>query len=259
MAKVLVKVDDHSWYHQLASVSNYYEVDIESRILAHSQETFKGYHTLSFKQTVNDKTGGSSTPDLVLIREDYKDWYIVEVELYKHGRDHPEKQIDTFLDAMYNSVTIVPYLLKQKKDLDTFKLKNLIDTVQPKVLVIVDGPAANWIDDFRKKVLVCIFEVYKNTKGTELFRIKGDYPYIITGETHLKETMSNTYELIDANFLSHKDQEPIDVFYMGKKMSGKIMVVKHRKYLLVQNSIIPTKKDLVLFTDINDQYIIRLN
>lgn len=258
MARVLVKVDNN-WYDELASVSNYYEADIESRILDHAETTFKGYVVLPFKKIINDSGGRSSTPDLVLIREDYSDWYIVEVELYKHGREHPEKQIDVFLDGMYKSADLVPYLLGKKNTLDATLLKKLIDTKQPGVLVIVDGPYANWIEDFRKKVLVCIFEVYKNTAGTELFRLKGDYPYIVTGETHLKEHPSFMYEIIDVQFLPHAHNDSIDVYYMGRKMQGKILFSKNRRFIVIPNSLIPPKKDLVLFQEVNGNYIIRLN
>ena len=258
MANVYVKTEDR-WYHQLASVSNYYEIDIEERILGHTEQTFRGYHVLKFKQTIRDKRGGSSTPDLVLIREDYSKWYVTEVELFKHGKTHPEKQIDVFMDGIYNAAEIVPYLMDKKPNFDQVQLTALIKRERPGVLVIVDGPSASWIDDFRKKVMVCIFEVYKNTQGTELFRLTGDYPYISVSETHLKTHPSFTYELIDNNYLPHGDNDPITVSYQGNQMTGKVVHDNGRKFILIRNSLVPPKKDLVLFTDINGNYILRLN
>jgi hypothetical protein len=258
MANVYVNTEDR-WYHQLASVSNYYEIDIEDRILAHTDQTFRGYHVLKFKKTIRDKKGGSSTPDLVLVREDYSKWYVVEVELFKHGKTHPEKQIDVFIDGVYKPREIVPYLMSKKQDFDEAQLTDLITREQPGVLVIVDGPDASWIEDFRTKVMVCIFEVYKNTNGTELFRLNGDYPYISLAETHVKSHPSNTYELIDSDFLPHGDNEPINVTYLGNLMTGKVVHDNGKKFILIKNSLVPPKKDLVLFTDINGDYILRLN
>lgn len=259
MSKVYVKTES-LWYAQLASVSNYYESDIENRIFDHANETFNGYFVVPFKKILNDSAGRSSTPDLALIRKDYTNWYIVEVELFTHDKTHPTKQIDVFLDAKYDAKEITEYFIGKDSSLDKAALLNLTSTVQPCVMVIVDGPSPTWMESFKKKgVLVCVFEVYKNSVGTELFRLKGDYPYIVTAECHLKQHASNTYEVIDPAFLSHNHGDNIDVYYSEKKMSGKIHESRGKKYLIIQNNLIPPRKDLILFKDISNNLLIRLN
>jgi hypothetical protein len=260
MARVLVKKDD-DWYDQLASLNNYYEVEIEERVQRHSGKAFNGYHVMPFKIIIESSVG-SAKPDLVFIREDYNDWLVVEVELYDHARAHPEMQVNVFKDAKYDHAKIVPYLLGKNAFLDKVKLTELVKKIQPKVLVIVDSPNAEWIEDFRKKdILVCIFEVFKGTNGYELYRINGDYPYVYTSKSHLinlKNPGANYYEFHDPNFIKESNGE-ISVFYKQSELRAKVIVDKSKKYLIIPSSPIPERKELVFGMDINGKYIIELN
>jgi hypothetical protein len=263
MARVLVKKDD-DWYDQLASLSNYYEVEIEDRVLKHSNNAFRGYYVLPFKIIIESSVG-SAKPDLVFVREDYRDWIIVEVELYDHAKTHPEMQVDVFKDAKYDHAKVVPYLLKQHLLLDKNKLTKMVKDIQPKVMVIVDAPNAKWIEDFRRKgILVCIFEVFKGTNGYELYRINGDYPYVFTSKSHLinlrnPQPGTHYYQFHDPNFIKEGHGELVTVYFKQSELKGKIIVDKAIKYLIVQSSPIPERKELIIGIDVNGKYIIELN
>lgn len=260
MARVYVH-SEALWYEELSNVTNYYENEIEDRILLHAGTTFFGYFVSKFKQTITDSKGRTASPDLVLVRSDYSAWYVVEVELFIHGKTHPEKQVEIFLDGKYNAAQVSKYLKSKNPTMDEKKMHDLVQSQQPKVFVIVDGPYASWIEDFRNKgAMVCIFEVYKNTKGIELFRLKGDYPYIITKESHLKYFPSNTYKLVDFKFLPHNDGDELDVKFNDYNLKAKVVIDKKKeKYLIIMNSLIPPQKDLVISLDINGHYLLKLN
>lgn len=263
MARVLVVEPNMIWYDELKIVSYYSEGEIEDRIVQHAGQAFNGYFVLPFKLTIS-YNGDSAKPDLAFIRKDYKDWIVVEVELASHDDAHVKSQVEVFANGSYDAKKIAKYFKGKNNDIDEDLVRNLITTKQPPVMIIVDDPIAPWIPAFRsKKVSVCIFQVYKNTSGTELFRINGDYPYIYSEETHVifpyKNTIRDIIKLQNPDVVAEMHGDEISLFYIGREMKGILIEDKGQKLIKISNLIIPPGKDLVLGRDINNRYILKLN
>ncbi len=144
-----------------------------------------------------------SIPDFVLIREDYKEWWIVEVERIEDRITHVKQQIDNFTNGTYNSVIEAEYLYKNNTALDLNKLKKLTLN-SPKVLLIVDDINSTWIDALEEfEPSICIIKQYKSSAGTQLYSVSGDYPYIYEEKSHCSFTnaMLNLMKLSNPDVL----------------------------------------------------------
>src|SRR5262245_12721093 len=97
MPRILIK---GSWYDPVAG-SSLYEADYENAIIAHSAGLFPGFFCCKFKALI-DSEYGRARPDLALVDEEYRSWYVVEVELDEHPLEsHVEEQVRKFAYGVY--------------------------------------------------------------------------------------------------------------------------------------------------------------
>lgn len=213
-------------FSELRAVSYYSETDLEDNIRNHVQELFPDFHTIRFKQSVKAKSSPlakARKPDLALIRRDFKEWMIVEVELEKHSINHILEQIRVFLDGDYNIDGVSRYLTEQleaiKVKVPQKQISEMIDQNSPRVIVIADEFPGNWIEQLEKEnIIVCTFETYKSTKGKFIYRAHGEYPVHMSKSAHFVpyKALANTYKIVGTNSLLSNDTGEIDILFDGR-------------------------------------------
>jgi hypothetical protein len=163
-----------NWYN-LVSSNSVYEISYENQILRFSKDIFPGFYCSKFKIKVNS-VFGNCIPDLVLVHKEYKDWYVVEVELEHHSLgSHVADQIRSMHYGEYGSEH-GKYLLKEIPGLDQEKVAELIKQ-KPKTLVIVPISKISWRESlYQYQTKIMCIEVWEDDKGIPLLRIDGDLP-----------------------------------------------------------------------------------
>jgi hypothetical protein len=78
-------------------------------------------------------------PDALLIRDDYEDWYVVEIELEEHSvARHIEPQLSKLAAASYGT-HLLNSVLRVKPDLEVSALRHLLAHQPPGIVCVIDG------------------------------------------------------------------------------------------------------------------------
>jgi len=199
MAKVIDSND--IWYHEVAPRSYYLEEELERSIIQNLEIIFPDYKAFLFKKTLVDATNPTqkNKPDLAMVKNDYSEWYIIEVELGKHQKSHVVEQIRTFYNCNYTDEHAV-YMQTQRKDLDLTYLKKMVAANPPELMVIVNEPKPDWEIDLKSlKCKACVFQIYHDYDGNTIHRLNGDHPYVKIDFCHCRyqKTAPYTIEILD--------------------------------------------------------------
>lgn len=204
MARV---IDNNTkWYQEVAPRSFYDEEDLERAIIHNLQLIFPQFKALPFKKSLLDASRlKKNKPDLAMVKSDYSEWYIIEVELGKHSKDHVLDQIQTFFNCSYIDEHAEYIHSQRSHDLDLNSLKAMVATKVPEFMVIVNEPKLDWTSDLKSfRCKTCIFQIYHDFNGQPLYRLNGEHPYIYTKFCHCKyQKVGSPYtvEVLDKHFL----------------------------------------------------------
>jgi hypothetical protein len=194
------------WYQEVSPRSFYDEEDLERAIIHNLQIIFPQFKALPFKKSLFDIARHKrNKPDLAMVKADYSEWYIIEVELGKHSKDHVTDQIQTFFNCSYVDEHAEYIHSQRSHDLDLNSLKAMVAAKVPEFMVIVNEPKSDWVDDLKSlRCKTCIFQIYHDFDGKPLYRLNGDHPYIYTKFCHCKyQKVGSPYtvEVLDKQFL----------------------------------------------------------
>jgi hypothetical protein len=169
LKKIYSNFDSYS----LVSSDSVYEKDYENQIRRYSDKLFPDFYCVKFNAKVNS-VFGNCIPDLALIHKDYKDWYVVEVELEHHSLSHHVlDQIRSMHHGEYGE-SHVEYLLQQEALLDESKLRQLVRQ-QPHTLIIVPFSKISWRESlYQYQTRIMTVQVWRNEKRETLLQVDGD-------------------------------------------------------------------------------------
>lgn len=175
---------ENLWYEELKVIAPYREYQYDRMIQSHLGTLFPEYYAIPYNKKITQagRIKGSK-PDFALIRKDFEEWWIIEVERIEDKLSHVVKQIEDFINGDYNSFSEAKYLSENC----SLSQKDIYKATQnnPKVMLIVDDMNSKWYEAFKDlDTTKCILKVYRNNKGLELYSISGDYPYIYEEESH---------------------------------------------------------------------------
>lgn len=268
MSRILV-ASEESWYDELNAIASYYETEFERTIKQQVIAVFPDYYTSSFKLEIYADQKEAKKPDLAMVHREYRDWWIVEVELGGHDFTHVFEQVSVFTQGIYNSIRIAEYIKaknieENNVELDLEKLKTIIREQQPKVLVIVDEPRSEWEEELKRLgVSICVFQVYRNTVGGESYRLDGDYPECYYGESHCRyhQSKPNVLEILMPTLLGVEEGEEVLLFFNNKSTRWKRIDDGEMVYLQFAGVVnpIPTNRSYVISKDAHDRLILRVN
>lgn len=224
MSKILFP-DQEKWYDELNTVAYYSEKQFERSIRQYLCTIFPDFIGFSFSLTLTDGTNRNK-PDLALIKKDYTEWWIVEVELGTDNFNHVKQQIQTFSRGDYNPYTLVPYIenkiLKEHNfQIDTGLTTELISKNAPNILVMVDVEKPEWINDIQQLGgQIFVFQTFKSPEGSQLFRLSGTYPTIKTSNCHCRfhSSIPNLLKVSDPSVVDQSGGE-LSIFYSDRLTS----------------------------------------
>ena len=254
---------ENEWYDEI-DPNSFYEKDLENTILSKMKSVFPNYFGVPFSLKISNTDGETSVPDFVLIRKDYKEWYVVEVEMSRHSWDtHVEKQVRVFSSGIYPKDKVAEYIYDKDKSLLLESLKFMIDNYPPKVLVIVNEHMPEWEEKIRKyDSYLSVFQIYKGTNGVDVFRVAGDTPLIVKDKSHCAflKGGSNILEVYSPSIFKEMPDNILEITYNGKKTKWKIMSEKDRLFLIsVGYNILQIEKKFVIFQSESNDYYMRIN
>lgn len=255
MARLLT-TDPPSWFDELNSVAYYGETEFEIELKQHLHNIFPNFYAFSYKLKVQNSDGVTKKPDLALLKKDYKEWWIIETELENHTLEHVKSQVEIFKSGIYNSFITSDYIYDKVKSehriiLSKTKLRNLIMRETPKILVIVDSDKDGWTTELKRiNVDLCVFQIFKNCKGKQAYRLSGQYPIIPEKQCFCRyhKTIANLIEVTKTNFLDTFSKKTVELVYDGKLTKWSIIRDHNKLYLrfLGQVNPIPPNNKYVL-------------
>lgn len=172
MARILV---NDTWYEQL-DPSALYESEFERLVLDRADLLYPEFYAVPFKPLVFSEDDAAK-PDFALIDKEYRNWWVVEVEMVSHSlNSHVLPQIRTLSQATYGEPEA--YLLSQQDTrLHLEKLRDLMKGKQPQVLVILNASKADWEAPLmRHDAILSFCEIFRSNSGDVVLRVDGAYP-----------------------------------------------------------------------------------
>jgi hypothetical protein len=169
----------HGEFLEPVAGSTFFEADYEAKILAQKDTLFGGWYAADFKcpVLVRGSTHGHRKPDLALIHHDFREWWVIEVEIATHDlHGHVLEQVEAFTFGEYGA-DHASYLADRLPELDRGRLRTLVTSVQPGVLVIVNEDVEGW-----KEVLgarggrLCVVQPHRDKFGHYGYLVSGFLP-----------------------------------------------------------------------------------
>jgi hypothetical protein len=240
--------DHHrDWFLEIDH-SLYSEGQLEEMILSYLTMHLNGYYIVKCKMDcLNTKTNEINRPDIAIVKKDFTEWYVVEVELSSHRFKHIEEQVDTFLNCNYgasHATNIADNLLPITKIDYSEELTTMINTHVPKVLVLINSMRNTWFDTLNK--MNCetgVFQIYRN-KATHLaLRFKGHFPLMNQDFGTCRFTTAPfLIEIIEKDFLDSvqvSEHEIIEATYEGRISQWKRVNSRNKIYLECMGNDVP--------------------
>jgi hypothetical protein len=262
MAQILVVNEANRWYQGVASLENYYEIELEKKIHKHASDAFSGYLTIRGKYTFGNRAGETSDGDLLLISNDFTKWVIVEIELVAKSLTHTKKQMRVFTDATFNVNDLINYCVGQDEILDVFRgeLKTLFAD-PPEILVIFDSYHRTKLGQIQaefKSIKICVFEVYKTASHDfETYRLSGEYPYVNSGYSYLKPTSGfEIYRIERPQLMNGVTRGNLNTYYQLDTIRSILMENKKDLFLKIPANPFTPDKELILSKTIDGRFII---
>lgn len=264
---------ERQWYDEIDGTS-FYEKDLEKTILDKVPNVYPDYFAIPFSKTIWSGAE-KSRPDLALIRKDYSHWYIIEVEMKRHGwEDHVEKQVRVFSRGLYEKNAITDYIIRKDVEyssqigedprLDRDSVLRLVDEEQPKVMVIVNEPAPEWLSGIRKYgAELSVFQMYRGTEGLEVYRVEGDTPFVFRDKSHARlfHGVSNVIIVYTPTFISEEHGEELEIVFRGRKTAWIRQDDGDKTFLVLKGSTsyLQTEKEYVLYISESGEYYLEFN
>lgn len=163
------------WFYQL-SPSSIPEAQFESLLVQNVEMLRTSCWLVPFKKTVYSRDG-SARADLAIIDFDYREWFVVEVELSTHDLyDHVLPQVRTLRDGHYG-LDHADYIVDRLPVLDAVRTRQLIRGSSPRIAVIADRSKRMWADVLKGADIDLItLEIYKSDLNKYIFAIDGGLP-----------------------------------------------------------------------------------
>ena len=164
------------WFDSVRSES-WHEADYENVVISNADILFPQWIVVPFKTNVIGDDGTVKQPDMALIDRSYRRWCVIEVELAHHSLvRHVLPQVEAFRTATYGDEHAA-YIHSKDPALDLERLKEMVRSEPPEILVIVDRPDTTWKPMLREiDVSLSIIEPFRGPGTQVLLRVNGELP-----------------------------------------------------------------------------------
>lgn len=155
----------------------FFETEFEAVILQNVHLLCHDATLIPFKQTVFSSEYESKRPDLALIDNQYRFWWVIEVELASHSlSSHVIPQTRVLVDGRYGDEH-VEALMRQAPSLDRARLEAMMRGEPPKVVVISNRYHERWERELGSiGVAYSVFNVFRSALNNDIFLFDGSLP-----------------------------------------------------------------------------------
>jgi hypothetical protein len=163
------------WFHQL-SLSALPEAHFEDLLIQNSDMFRSDAWMVRFKRTVYAEGVGAKA-DLAIIDFEYREWFLVEVEMRRHSLyEHVLPQVRTLRDAYYGPEE-AEYLVGNLPALDPVRTAELVRGTSPRIVVIADRCDAAWRGVLSGADIEFVsMEIFKSDFNKYIFSLDGALP-----------------------------------------------------------------------------------
>lgn len=153
-----------------------YESEFEEHLLSQAPHIYPHHHLVRFKPLLVSEHG-SAKPDLALIDKQYRNWWIVEVELGTHSfEEHVQKQVRVFATAEYGR-HLTPLLMASAPWLHQPSVEDMLIGDPPRILVLVNEAKPDWAVGLQQwDIILGIVEIFRNDRNQVILRVNGEHP-----------------------------------------------------------------------------------
>lgn len=131
MARLLMGRD---WLESIRS-QTWRESDYEAVVLNQAPQLFPAWRCIPFNHLIVGEDGTRKKPDRALVDHEYRQWWVVEIELAHHDLyGHVIPQVDVFRTGDYGPAH-AQALHQKANDLDLARLEAMVLGEPPNVLV----------------------------------------------------------------------------------------------------------------------------
>lgn len=240
------------WFYELSPTS-LLETEFESLLVQNANVIMPSARIIPYKRTVYDGEA-SARADLAIISNDYRQWFVVEVEMIRHSLyDHVIPQICTLRGASYGADD-ADYLIAKDPSFDPQKLHEMMRGQPPDVLVLVNKYDDEWNRELRRYgARKMVFEIFRSDTNRYIFSINGELPQLSHNSvTHLDfdPFLPRFLVVRSPAALQFKSGECVRIFIDEQATEwervdiqtscylvpvGRMPLTRGRKYALVQN------------------------
>jgi hypothetical protein len=145
------------------------------------------------------------------------------------------------------------------------RLGRLIRSELPTVLVIADAHVDAWQAPLRKvRADLCVFQIFKNTRGHYLYRVFGGYPSVPTREAQCRRhaTVPNTLEVVGGfEFKRLGRKRHVDIVFDATITRWACLDDGGSRYLRFLGKVNPLSPNTTyaLYADRTERYYFRAN
>ena len=231
----MAKIIHEGNVYQEVSLTMFHEREVQDQLASRANLVFPGYIYAEFMPLVTTGTD-SAKPDFILVENEYRSWVVGEVEMVRHDlTNHVLRQVQVFLNGEYGEKH-VHYALHQCSSLNEKRLRLLIESISPSVLVVADSPDVAWKTVINGQgAKMAVFEVFRRHNSADLiFRVNGDIPEV-HGDfiTTLKfdRSLRRLLRINTPSGLAAENGNKIEIEYNGMITEWVVMIAEDKAWL----------------------------
>ncbi len=143
------------------------EKNYEGVLRDFAPQLFPMWHMARWSPLV-EGLAGRARPDEILVKDDFSDWLVVEVELAHHPESHFQAQLNALAEASYSTDSAIKSALRALDSWgDEKTLTRMMTEVQPGLLCIVDSDSQVLEQICRESgFLLAVITPLRSDKGT---------------------------------------------------------------------------------------------
>lgn len=164
------------WFHPLSPTS-LMENDFENLLIQNGDVFRSASWMVRFKKTIY-AAHSNARPDLAIIDHEYREWFVVEVEMNRHSLvGHVLPQVRTLRDGLYGHEE-ADYLHERLPHLDPVRLSDLVRGTSPRIVVIADRDQQSWRETLSgADIEFLTLEIYRSEINNYIFSVDGGLPH----------------------------------------------------------------------------------
>lgn len=236
----IYKLSFEKWFYQMKAAKHFDELILQRIMLYKFKTLLPNHNAIYYDKNIRNRNikNAQSKPDFILWKNDYSEWYVIEVELSNHEIRHIDTQLKNFYEGDYSDAKSISKYVEQKFSghFDTTSFENMIINHQPKIMLIADRIQSEWYNEFEKySCKFATLQIYVDESENFIYRIGGEFPQEYSSFSYCNlDKRLRALEIDNGSFLlnaGHTEGDIIKLFYRFEFDEWKFMKYGEKYYL----------------------------